>query len=403
MTERRPPVLPLPGTAIPTIADAGLKVGTDFQRFVAAIEADRGVDLRFVHAPAQIRRVRALERGVNCFGVEGSRAEAQFHGGEYQMQAAETVILHDTIFSSRTTTLCAINRGFYGPSIRNFFLVGPTLASMVKLDPLYVLDAADQPRFSEEVSALEYIDSVAVPVCGTGFHNYGHFLYDGLPTVFMLMSALREGTAEIIGPPLRPWQKSILELLGVGHRYRTMQRPAVFRKVVATSMLSLHVPYPTRFVRPVFDTLRFRIGGPATAPSRRIFISRRNDSTRRLLVNRDQVEASFRAAGFEIVEAETLSVPEQIRLFSAATVVAGKSGAGLANVAFCDPGTRVLEIQPSGFFEGWTRTASMLMALEWHVCFAETLPQSGEDKAGPLKFVVDPGELRSAIDRVSAP
>jgi len=40
----------------------------------------------------------------------------------------------------------------------------------------------------------------------------------------------------------------------------------------------------------------------------------------------------------------TMSVLEQIELFSNADVVIGTHGAGLANILFCKPNTKVIEI-----------------------------------------------------------
>ena len=44
------------------------------------------------------------------------------------------------------------------------------------------------------------------------------------------------------------------------------------------------------------------------------------------------------------VEAESLSVAEQVQLFSSAEVIIGAHGAGLVNLTFCRPGTIVIEI-----------------------------------------------------------
>jgi capsular polysaccharide biosynthesis protein len=242
-------------------------------------------------------------------------------------------------------------------------------------------------------------------VCGTGYPNYGHFLYDGLPAVLMLTSMLDRARLCIVGPPeLGPWQREILAALNLLRLYRPLPRPVMFRKIVTSSLIALHVSYPTRFVRPVFDMLRFRFGGQRRE-GRMLFISRAFDTTRRVLTNRAEVEALFRDKGFEIVNPEHHSVADQVRLFASASMVAGESGAGMANVGFCDPGTKVLEIQPDLFLEGWTRAACMIFGHRWHIFCAGSRPMEDPDPSLPngargLTFTADLTALRSAIDAV---
>lgn len=78
---------------------------------------------------------------------------------------------------------------------------------------------------------------------------------------------------------------------------------------------------------------------------RRIWLARANNARNgRCITNNDELIDFFARRGFEVVYPETLSVEAQARLFSEASVVAGVHGAGLANIAFCKPGTTVLEL-----------------------------------------------------------
>ncbi len=73
---------------------------------------------------------------------------------------------------------------------------------------------------------------------------------------------------------------------------------------------------------------------------KRFYINRK---TRRLK-NEDAVQAFFKASGFDIVNLDHLTLDQQVQLFAQADFIAGFHGAGLANMIFCEPGTRVLEI-----------------------------------------------------------
>ncbi|MBI4553232.1 MAG: glycosyltransferase family 61 protein, partial [Candidatus Latescibacteria bacterium] len=52
----------------------------------------------------------------------------------------------------------------------------------------------------------------------------------------------------------------------------------------------------------------------------------------------------LRRFGFEKHVLRGLSVKEQAALFASATVVIAPHGAGLANLVFCSPGTKVIEL-----------------------------------------------------------
>lgn len=75
----------------------------------------------------------------------------------------------------------------------------------------------------------------------------------------------------------------------------------------------------------------------------RIYISRDDAPTRRL-INESECVEFLRRFGFEKHVLRGLSVKEQATLFASATVVIAPHGAGLANLAFCSPGTKVIEL-----------------------------------------------------------
>jgi len=101
----------------------------------------------------------------------------------------------------------------------------------------------------------------------------------------------------------------------------------------------LFSPYALNLVRTAATALV-----PAGADTALVRLYLRRNSAVRKFVNQDEVEREFRARGFLIVEPETLSVIEQIQLFSRATVIAGPTGAAIANFVFAPPGCRVLII-----------------------------------------------------------
>ena len=85
------------------------------------------------------------------------------------------------------------------------------------------------------------------------------------------------------------------------------------------------------------------------ADSARIYIHRL--SAQRRLENFDALRPMIEELGFRIVAMETMTLDEQIRTMRGARRVAGETSAGLANVMFCRPGARLLEIFNPGFVQ----------------------------------------------------
>jgi hypothetical protein len=73
----------------------------------------------------------------------------------------------------------------------------------------------------------------------------------------------------------------------------------------------------------------------------------------RNLENRDDIMTCFRNHGIPLSMhfLENYSIDRQIRLFSNAKLVIGVHGAGMSNVVFCKPGTRIIEIKSPMFYQ----------------------------------------------------
>ena len=82
----------------------------------------------------------------------------------------------------------------------------------------------------------------------------------------------------------------------------------------------------------------------AEEPGDRLIYLARRGETRRPMVESEQVIDIAEELGFEIVAAETLSLLDQVRLFSSARGIAGPPGAAFTNLMWARPGTRVLTI-----------------------------------------------------------
>ncbi len=115
-----------------------------------------------------------------------------------------------------------------------------------------------------------------------------------------------------------------------------------------------------------FDAIRAAAfgGNPPQAPWRRLYIARR-DSQKRVLINEAEVIARAERAGFTCVTLSKLPVSEQVRLFAEASHVLAPHGAGLANLLFCKPDARVLELHMDMHVSWIYRRIAALRALRY--------------------------------------
>jgi capsular polysaccharide biosynthesis protein len=112
---------------------------------------------------------------------------------------------------------------------------------------------------------------------------------------------------------------------------------------------------------------RFLSGLSPKRPHRRLYITRRAANKRRI-VNESELEPVLQEFGFEIIEAEHLSLKAQIELFAEAEAVAGPHGAGLTNILFSPSGCKVLELlNPAYMNVCYYAEAEMLGHEYWYV------------------------------------
>ena len=103
------------------------------------------------------------------------------------------------------------------------------------------------------------------------------------------------------------------------------------------------VAYADRFARDY-------LGADEQRGGRRIYVSRA-DTRRRQIVNEDALLRVLERNGFERVVPSELSLRDQAALFQSASAIVAPHGGALASLAFCRPGTKVLELFP----ESWIR------------------------------------------------
>ena len=107
----------------------------------------------------------------------------------------------------------------------------------------------------------------------------------------------------------------------------------------------------------------------------KIFISRRN--TGRIFDNQQELEEALTSAGYRIVCLEDIPFESQIKLLQNAMVVVAAHGAGLANLVWCQRGTRVLEIFSPRLMNDCYARLSSTLGLDYAPLWASNTPNWG--------------------------
>jgi capsular polysaccharide biosynthesis protein len=178
--------------------------------------------------------------------------------------------------------------------------------------------------------------------------NYYHWVAHTLPTVHAVMHRHPDGAAGLIVPRMAPWQRASLALLGAAglpcialesSEQYFLPRVEYYDFVAGRADFSISALSQAAYAR-MADSIN------ATAPTHRLIYIDRSASANRRLPNEAALIQRLQLRGFNALRPETLSLDAQIALFSGAAMIVGQLGAGLANIAFCRPGTVVYELVP---------------------------------------------------------
>ena len=196
-----------------------------------------------------------------------------------------------------------------------------------------------------------YVGKRAVLLGARGHGNYYHWLTDVLPKLEVLKQSGFEFQSEdvVILPRLSAgFQLETLEKFGISKRqiYQTHKNSPWI------TADSLTVPYLQNtmaltmgrwlphFLKAFFLSPEIGIFDA----TEKIFVARDpGKKGGRRLPNYDEVIEEFKGKGFRVVFPEDYTVWQQAEIFARARVVAAPHGAGLTNIIFCQPGTRVIE------------------------------------------------------------
>lgn len=235
----------------------------------------------------------------------------------------------------------------------------------------------------------------------TDFGNvFGHFLLDCLPRLELFEQAgfnFDEVNHILLPQPnfinsfrlLKDLKIPLEKCIWLNRRTRLCPQ-----RLLAPSFPGRRRSYPSWVVQ----YLQRRLIHNKKKPFRKLYVVRRA-SARNILNERDVADV-MKEFGFELynpVEYDRFFLD-----FSEAAVVVGAHGSGLAGLAFCQPGTKVLEFIPSDHVFPYYYTLAHAAKLDYRYlgCWSTNHRPAGAWGGSPFDFHVDLNELREALSTI---
>lgn len=213
---------------------------------------------------------------------------------------------------------------------------------------------APQDRYEtlcEDAGRMVEVDDDMRTVIATNMSsdNYYHWMVQILPGIDWAARTNRHGKLRLGVRPLLQWQRESLALLGLeGLPVLELDAAKQYRfpRAQFNDFVRGELTYAvSRAVAITLRRLAARVPDDGAGQADAIFVSR-TDSPTRPLRNEEKLIGLMERLGIRVIIPGTLSVADQVRAFRAAKLVVGLHGAGMSNIAFCQPGTIVYELLP---------------------------------------------------------
>ncbi len=235
--------------------------------------------------------------------------------------------------------------------------------------------------------------------------NFHHWLLDAVPKLGLLRDAGwaldRIDGFVLPASAQRPWHEQTLARLGLA-RDRLVFADARTHLVADTLLVPSYAepgcepekfdytPEGLAFVRELFGEARATSG---TWPEK-IVISRELAAARRW-TGGESGHARLQRAGFVKVLLERHTLAEQAALFAHARQIVMPTGGGLANLAFCAPGTQVVELFPPSYLPTFSLVLSGALGRDYTALVSPAEP-GATNRGGDAHAIAVP------VDRILA-
>ena len=258
------------------------------------------------------------------------------------------------------------------------------------------------PLKRKQLSSPQYVPGTLALLTGFASHNYYHWLIDIVPK-FAELQAVGLPIDHYFIPQDHAFQRETVRALGIDpKKIIAAQRSSHITsdRILAVAWQGQSVtPSRVQSIRNGFSCIH---ATNAQSPSTKIYVSRKRSRVRRI-ENEPALIEMLRSHDFKILTMEDLTMQDQISAFRSAEIIVAPHGAGLANLCFCRPGTKILEITtPYRVLSLFTRLANAA-ELEFHLHLAKPLGKQwlrGDTAVGDSNILVDIGDFERTLARL---
>lgn len=291
--------------------------------------------------------------------------------------------------------------------IDNFVINGPSFQyrknvnSSIKLNIVF---KKGTPRMLKKISGRV----LSLLTGGAGNDNYWHWLYDVLPRLALCNEIIRLNDIDyFLVPSLKiKFQKETLSDLGISSKkFLTSEK---YRHVKADELLVTDHPYalssnPSKDIHNMPKWIsqwlkekflkNYNNNLNKKDLPKKIYIDR-GDSTSnvanlRTIINEDEIKNFLEKNGFTSMRLSNLKFADQVRLFNEADYIVGLHGAAFANMAFCKPKTKVLELKNNTMADRVIESLATVNDLNFSSVICEQIGTNFSNQLGHIKVPLD--------------
>jgi hypothetical protein len=213
---------------------------------------------------------------------------------------------------------------------------------------------------------------------GDDADNLYHWTFDVLPRLRLLDPA-RRGQVRVLARLRHPFHRASLEAAGFSPASIIPAEPMTLYRtdeLLAARVVKGVTPDNLACAREIY--LKATASVPQAGAPVRLYVSRARATSRRIL-NEEELLRIIEPLGFKPAFLEKLPLAEQLALFRDAEAIISPTGAALAHLHLCRPGTRLLILMPRGCADFLYRDMARTIGLTPQLLDAPLAPGSDPD------------------------
>lgn len=252
------------------------------------------------------------------------------------------------------------------------------------------------------LSRIARIEGKVGVVAGNGGHGYFHWLYDIFPKLYLLSQNRSHWDRLIVGHYETRFVRESLDCYGV--QPEKILQATQYTHYEADTLLVSSLPGntgnpPSWVIDFLQDVVQKKSDTFATGNSK-IYVSRK-DASYRHVINELAVEQLLCGHGFQTVTLSAKALSQQANIFKNADVIVAPHGAGLSNIAFCKPGSVLIELFSPQYVNVCYWSISNLLSMQyWYLVGGNETAIASNNAEYRQSFSVNLDKLAAIIKNV---